>query len=335
MPTNLHALIRYRTIDRCLRDRTQMWTWSNLAEECEAALHEDMGMDRKLSRRTIMYDLNHMKSGVLGYHAPIIFDKEEKSYRYEDPEFSINSVPLTAGTLKELDQALLVLRQFSGQEKIEGIGNVIAKLEHMLNIQREDGAEPVIQFEQSLNAPGQKWLNVLYDHIKQNNCLTISYTPFGKEIQHYTVSPYLLKEYNNRWFLFCYNHKAKAIQNIALDRISEIKPSFNKYRTSKEFDPDVYFNNIVGVSIPPEEQLTTIVLEVYGKQANYLKTKPLHVSQKIKKEKKNRTVFTYKVVPNYELESRILSYGEHIHVLKPESLRKRIAKRLKGAVKRY
>ena len=282
-----------------------------------------------------MYDITHMKSGILGYRAPVIFDKEEKSYRYDDPNFSILSAPLAAGALKELDQALLVLRQFSGQETINGIGNVIAKLEHILNIQREDGTEPVIQFEQNLNAPGQKWLNVLYDHIKQHNTLTISYAPFGKEVRHYTVSPYMLKEYNNRWFLFYYDHKSKTIQNISLDRINEVKVSRKKFHASDKFDPGIYFNDIVGVSIPPEEQLTTIVLEVFGKQAKYIKTKPLHPSQKVKKEKKNGTVFTYKVIPNFELESRILSYGEHIRVVKPESLRKRIAKRLKAASKQY
>ncbi|RLD17625.1 MAG: hypothetical protein DRI69_11910 [Bacteroidetes bacterium] len=335
MATNLHALIRHRTIDRCLRDRSQPWNWKRLAEECELTLNEDMGVDCTLSRRTIMYDINHMKEGILGYHAPIVYDRGRKSYQYSDVNFSINQAPLSAKTLEELDQVLLILRQFSGQEKLEGMGSVIAKLEHGLNIQRDEGAEPLIHFEQSLNAPGQKWLDILYQHIKKKECLSITYRAFGKDISHHIVSPYILKEYNNRWFLFGFNHQDEYIQNLALDRIQEVRKSLKSFERVKQFDPDVLFNNIVGVTLPEKGKVTHILMEAFGNQAKYIQTKPMHKSQHIHKEKKNSIIFSYHLIPNFELESKILAYADLVKVIQPIDLRDKIAARLIAAAIGY
>ncbi len=335
MATNLHALIRHRTIDRCLRDRSQPWTWKRLAEECERTLHEDMGVDCTLSRRTIMYDIRHMKDGILGYYAPIEYDRGRKSYQYSDSNFSINQAPLSAKTLEELDQVLLILRQFSGQEKLNGMGSAIAKLEHGLNIQRDENAEPLIQFEHSLNAPGQKWLDILYQHIKKEDCLSISYQAFGKDITHHIVSPYLLKEYNNRWFLFGFNHKDEYIQNLALDRIREIRKSLKSFERVQQFNPGVYFNDIVGVTLPENGKVTRILIKAFGKQAKYIETKPLHKSQRVHKRKKNSIVFAYDLIPNFELESKILAYANLVKVIKPIDLRDKIAARLIAAAIGY
>jgi len=335
MATNLHALIRHRTIDRCLRDRSQSWNWNRLAEECELTLNDEMDLDCTLSRRTIMYDIKHMKDGLLGYYAPIEYNRKRKSYEYSDTGFSINQAPLSPKTLEELDQVLLILRQFSGQEGLQGMGSVIAKLEHGLNIQRDDEAAPLIHFEQSLNAPGQKWLDILYQHIKAEECLSISYQAFGKDITHHIVSPYMLKEYNNRWFLFGFNHGDEYIQNLALDRIREVRKSLNSFERVKQFDPDVLFNDIVGVTLPENEEVTRILLEAFDKQAQYIDTKPIHKSQGIHKKKKNSIIFSYELIPNFELESKILAYGDLVRVLEPRDLRDRIAARLIAAAIGY
>jgi len=335
MATNLHALIRHRTIDRCLRDRSQPWNWVRLAEECELMLNDEMGIDCNLSRRTIMYDIKHMKDGILGYYAPIEYNRQRKSYEYSDADFSINQAPLSAKTLEELDQVLLILRQFSGQEKLEGMGSVIAKLEHGLNIQRDDEAEPLIHFEQSLNAPGQKWLDILYQHIKKKECLSITYQAFGKDITHHIVSPYILKEFNNRWFLFGFKHQDEYIQNLALDRIQEVRKSLKSFERVKKFDPSVLFNDIVGVTLPEKGKVTRILMEAYGNQAKYIETKPLHKSQRVHKVTNKSIVFSYDLIPNFELESKILAYADLVRIIKPRDLRDRIAARLVAAALGY
>ena len=94
MATNKHAIIRYRTIDRCLKDRNNSWTWRELRDVCESAVEESMGQPVEISERTIKYDIAAMRSNdILGYYAPIRYDRKEKSYYYSDLKYSLTESP--------------------------------------------------------------------------------------------------------------------------------------------------------------------------------------------------------------------------------------------------
>ena len=108
MPANKNALIRYKTIDRCLRNRFRRWTIDDLTEACSAALREMEGITKGVSVRTVQGDLQMMRSDKLGYNAPIeVFDKIY--YRYADPNYSINGMPLTEDDCRLLRQAVEML----------------------------------------------------------------------------------------------------------------------------------------------------------------------------------------------------------------------------------
>ena len=108
MPANKNALIRYKTIDRCLRNRFRLWTIDDLTEACSAALREMEGITKGVSVRTVQGDLQIMRSDKLGYNAPIeVFDKIY--YRYADPNYSINEMPLTEEDCRLLKQAVEML----------------------------------------------------------------------------------------------------------------------------------------------------------------------------------------------------------------------------------
>lgn len=95
MPDNRNALIRYRTLDNCLRNRYRQWTLEDLIEACSEALYEYEGIDKGVSRRTVQMDLQMMRSDKLGYNAPIVVI-DKKYYMYEDLEYSITNIPKKA-----------------------------------------------------------------------------------------------------------------------------------------------------------------------------------------------------------------------------------------------
>ena len=108
MPANKNALIRYKTIDRCLRNRFRRWTIDDLTEACSEALREMEGITKGVSVRTVQGDLQMMRSDKLGYNAPIeVFDRVY--YRYADPNYSINGMPLTEDDCRLLQQAVEML----------------------------------------------------------------------------------------------------------------------------------------------------------------------------------------------------------------------------------
>ena len=110
MPANRNALIRYKTIDNCLRNPYRRWTLEDLVDACSDALYEYEGIDKGISKRTAQMDIQMMRSEKLGYNAPIVV-YENKYYKYEDPEYSITQTPLN-------EQDLTTLCEMSQKEKI-------------------------------------------------------------------------------------------------------------------------------------------------------------------------------------------------------------------------
>jgi predicted DNA-binding transcriptional regulator YafY len=336
MPANLQALIRYRTIDACLRRTNRAWSLDDLAEACGAALRDYHGNDHDdPSRRQIFYDIKFMKDPGQGFAAPIRYVRGEKSYRYARPDYSIFLNPLKPEELGELRHALGILRQFRGFRHLEGLENIITKLEQSLLASAGD-PDPVIQFDQPVDAPGQQWLNELFGYIRRRQALQLTYQPFHFDAPVGVIaSPHLLKEYNKRWFLFAFNHEEKKISTFALDRLQAVQPSLQPYRRSPYFQPDTYFRDIVGVSIPEGGVVEEVRFAVYGEQARYVVTKPLHHSQRTVAEEAERTVFALRLIPNYELETLLLGFGERAEVLAPAWLREKIRERGEGMRGRY
>ncbi|MCB0689928.1 MAG: WYL domain-containing protein [Saprospiraceae bacterium] len=335
MPTNLHALIRYRTIDECLTKRYRKWTWQDLADACAEKIYEYEGLEVVPSRRTIMYDLQYMRDGKLGYFAPIVYDRASKSYSYDDPDFSIQKFPLSKDDLFELEYALSILKNFKGFQNTTGIENIITKLEHTVTLQ-ETSKKEIVHFDHSLNEPGQKWLHMLYDFIQNENALKITYQPFYLDQPYQRViSPYIIKEYDNRWFLICWDHLRQDIRNFALDRLLDIEKEPVRFYVDPAFDATQYFENIIGVTLPKDQKVEEIIFEAKEEDAKYLITKPLHISQQIIEQTAVKTTFSIQVIPNFELESIFLSLGERIILISPEYLREKIKARLITQLSQY
>jgi len=110
MPANLNALIRYKQIDKCLRNRFVDCTIQRMQELCSEALAEYRGVYKLVSERTIRDDLRVMRSEMLGFEAPIVF--EDGKYYYSNPGYSIFDIPMEQkDLLKEVFMLLLKERE--------------------------------------------------------------------------------------------------------------------------------------------------------------------------------------------------------------------------------
>lgn len=338
MATNLHPLIRYRTIDHCLRRPYKRWGWKELSAACGEALREYFDSDLpNPSRRSIMYDIDTMRHGKLGYHAPIVYDRATRSYRYDDPEFTITRSALRPDDVQELRHALAILKQFNGFRQVEGIEQMTARLEHNLSLVTKKPSD-IIHFDQPHAAAGLQWLNPLYEAIHKRQPRQLTYQPFYEDEPYETVvSPLLLKEYNKRWFLIAWDHGRDRIQTFPLDRIQLLAEAPDTaYQQVEEFSPDRYFRDIVGVSFYDDHtEVQDIRLWVAARQAPYLITKPLHASQEILVSDAEGTLFGYRLIPNYELESLLLALGDAAEIKAPNSLRQRLQERTHAMAKRY
>ena len=143
---------------------------------------------------------------------------------------------------------------------------------------------------------------------------------------------------NNRWFLFGLNEEKGSIYNVALDRIEDISnpPKGTDYLFDFDFDPKQYFKDIVGVTRYAEFPIEHVVFRASEAQAPYVRTKPIHQSQKEMETLADGSVlFSIDVIPNYELERDWLGYGESLTVLSPDSLMKKLQERLEKTLENY
>ncbi len=338
MPINRNTLVRYKTIDRMLR-KGRRATLQELIDACSDALYEANGYG-DVSRRTIQHDIQEMRnSSELGYYAPITV-VDRKYYRYDDYNYSITDVPLSETDMRQLTEAVGLLKQMSSFRGFDDVEDVVNRLEDHLSSMRYK-VEPVILLEGNERLRGLEHITPLHDAIVDKNPLSITYQSFHwPEPQTFCFSPYILKEFRNRWFVFGRRHDSPEpiLLNLALDRIETVSPAPKKerYVKDKTFHPQQYFNDIIGVSRWPDDKVEHVVFRVDASQVPYVTTKPLHHSQQeISREDDSSVLFSIDVIHNYELERDILGFGEGITVISPESLASKIQERLQKMQDNY
>ncbi|NRF37613.1 YafY family protein [Pedobacter foliorum] len=335
MSVNKLALIRYRTIDECLKNRFRKWTLEDIIERVAHMLYEYEGITSGVSKRTIQADIQLMRSDKLGYNAPIVVT-DRKFYAYSDSSYSITKVPVNAADVNKMKEIVGILKQFEGFNYFDEMTEMITKLENNLYKSTHPN-ENYIQFEGNKQLRGLKHINPLYQAILQKKALLIEYQSFKAKAPIRNVYyPYLLKEYRNRWFLIVKARDGKALITMALDRIVGFQTLTEEpYKAYKGVDFDRYFDDLLGVTKSEKDRAQKVVLKINKLNAPYVLTKPIHHSQQLLAEDAEGTTIRIDVVLNFELEREILGFGECMKVLSPRNLASRMKKRLAQAARQY
>jgi predicted DNA-binding transcriptional regulator YafY len=281
-------------------------------------------------------DIQMMRSDKLGYNAPIeVYDN--KYYRYADPEYSITNSPLTDDDMKLMGETVEMLRQFEGFSVFSGMEDVLGRLEDHVTSMRHK-SRPVILLEKNDSLKGLKYIDPLYKAIIAKKPVKIIYKSFkARDMQKFIFSPFFLKEFRNRWFVYGWKKGAGMLYNLALDRIHEMGAAPGEvYQESKAIDPDTFFDNLIGVTKNINDKAHTIRFWAAPEQVPYIETKPLHKSQfVVQRDEDGSAIFQMEVVLNYELEKDLLGFGEGIKVLSPKCLVNNMSRRLRKASQYY
>ena len=317
----------------------RMATLDELIEACNDALFEANGYG-EVSRRTIQHDIQEMRySQVLGYYAPIkVVDR--KYYMYEERGYSITQIPVSPEDMVQLAEAVGLIKQMSSFRGFDGLEDVVNRLEDYVASMRYK-AEPVILLESNERLRGLEYITSLHDAIVNKKPIEIIYKSFhSPEAQTFCISPYVLKEFRNRWFVFgrINNFPDTPIFNLALDRIEEVSdaPKGERYLNENGFFPKEYFQDMIGVTRGIDLPVEHVVFIASVEDVPYIRTKPLHHSQKeIETRQDGSVLFSIDVVLNHELERDLLGYGEGITVVSPDNLVEKMRERLKKTAENY
>ena len=337
MPANKYALLRYRVIDRCIGNSSRLFpSKDDLREACEEALYGSLG--EHISASTIEKDLWAMRNeSELGYYAPIAYSKAERGYYYEDDDYSINELSLNDEDLMAIKFAAKTLDQFRDIPIFRQYENAIDKIVNRIAISplSEEGDLAFVQFETAPSSAEQGILQRLCSAVGDQHEVSFCYHKFNlNQPSSYNLAPYLLKEYRNRWYLIGFNNEKNTMQTFGLDRMSKLEVSSKRFVIQEKFNPDTFFKHSIGITqLSAEPQ--KVVLDLSPMQAAYLKSQPIHPSQVVISENKQRTRIELFVLETYELKSFILGLGSQAKVVEPPSLARQVQEELKASLNGY
>ena len=300
-------------------------------EKCNIAL-EQAGYKPVTSKVTILKDLEGIENDFP--EAVIVKRKIGRNlyYEYEDKSFSIYNIPLNDDEMAQLAQTISILSKFEGMPNFDWVDELIEHFKSSLNI--PSTRETIVAFDENFDLKGRNWFARLFSAIASQQALEIKYKPFGKEVISYLFHPYLLKQYNNRWFLFGCVDGYTSITNLPLDRIEEISPATIAYRPNTEIDFQEYFDEIVGVSKRGNE-ISKVLIQVANNLYPYIETKPLHGTQRVVSRENESTLIQIEVVINRELKQLLLSYGSGLTVMSPDSFKEEMQADLMKNLEKY
>ncbi len=320
---------REMIIDRCLRNRRGFSTLE-IMEKCNDALYR-RGEPPITALNTIRNDISSIESRY-GILVEAIRDGRNVRYRYEDPDFSIYNSPLSDEDIAQLTQSVAVLKRFDGMPGFEWVNELNAHIQSTVNVEMQS----VVGFHDNKQLKGLDFFTPLFEYITSKQAIVISYQSYKGADKTCILHPYYLKQYNQRWYLFGRDDKYGTISNFPLDRIVSIERSMVEYVPNQDIDFNKYFDNIIGVSVKAGVQREQIKISVCKEQLPYTLSKPLHHSQELVKENLDGSaILSINVVPNFELIQLLLSFGDRITVLSPDSVLKEIRSRIGKNYKNY
>ena len=183
---------------------------------------------------------------------------------------------------------------------------------------------------------GTENLYGLLHAIKNKVQISFSYKKFWEdEMSQRTAEPYALKEFKNRWYVLANDLKDNKVKSFALDRLTELEITRKKFQLPIDFDVNEHYKYCFGIISPNEHQPQEVILSFDPFQGKYIKTLPLHESQVILKDHEEELLIKLTLFLTHDFLMEILSYGDNVKVIQPESLIEDLKTSYENALKLY
>lgn len=270
-------------------------------EHIQQSLHEH-GFE--ISKRTLQRDIDAIRNE---FSVSVLFDRTRKGY-------------------------------FIDQDDSPGYGKLLKlmRLQNETEMVRQSlrDEDEYISFEHQDEWNNISWIRPLLDAIKHNKIVELHHFTFSRDqALPRRIEPYLLKEYQNRWYILGITEEGE-IRSYGLDRITSAVVTTSSFTPREDFDPHTHYVNVIGLN-HDGSSCEEVVFATDPLTAKYMKSLKWHLSQEVVSENDDEVVFRLYVQPNFELKQKILSYGGSIKVLAPQRLVTDIKKELDKTLKQY
>lgn len=182
----------------------------------------------------------------------------------------------------------------------------------------------------------QDHLSTVLEAMKSNNMLHITFKAFTmKEPKRFLVEPYCVKMSAQRWYMLARNTEHKNLRLYSLDRIEAVEISNTRFVLPDDFNAKDYFAEFFGIVLDESVPLQTIILRADKYHQNYMRTLPLHPTQREIFACDDYADFELRLRPTYDFYMKLMSFGNMIKVLEPKTLQEEICKWLENTIEMY
>jgi len=339
MPIAKNPFERYKIIDKHLK-RNKGFTIKELTEIVNEELrmfdrNSNPNHSREVSDRMIRIDIQNMPQIF-----PIEIIKKGSKYYYENVEDSIDNINITEADKTAITLAIGIFSRFNGTPLYDKFSDAVTRIlaSSVLRKINTTDTKRYIQVAEVTEGAGIEWLETIYTAIIDKTSLKLHYKSFGENISVKTISPYMLKEYRNKWYMIAYakeiKHDNKTIL-FKLSRIDQIEESYEDYYIDPKFNQEQYFKHTLGVFHLHDSSPIDVKLKLTGPIANLVSEDRIHSSMEILTKNEKEMIVQFRVYETPELYSLILGFGENVEVIDPIELRIKMKETLQRVRLRY
>jgi predicted DNA-binding transcriptional regulator YafY len=326
MANSKHAHLRYNLIDRYLQNKN--YTFDQLLEKLNEDI-ADVYPGEGISVRTLREDLKVFRDKENGFGAPL--PDKIRNLCYSDRKFSIATKPLLEYEQYLIDAAYQLLDRFDNHPKYSNLWNALASFQDAESADADESYSRILFHDNNEAYTGAELLKPMFLAIKKKQVLQLTTEKFdGSDNSTFVFHPHILKQYNQRWYVFGYNQdKEIARWNVPLDdRLKHYEVNEEMIYQEDNADWENFFREMVGpthLSITQETpELEHIILRFEKHRLPYFKSKPIHPFWDEYDEKGKEDLVFFNAIINRELVQQLLSYGKDVEVLEPESLKSKM-----------
>ena len=183
-----------------------------------------------------------------------------------------------------------------------------------------------------------QFLASIIQAIRDNRMIRVHYKGYRmEEDRFFDIEPYFIREFKRRWYLYGHKDfdKDHKPHMYALDRMLSVEVLPDTFNMPEDIDAREWFKTIYGVRKYDDMKTQKVLIKAYGKQVRYFRSLPLHSSQDEVETRRDCSIFSYELAPDYDFVQDVLGFGDMVEVLEPTALRNKFGQMIEHLYNMY
>lgn len=274
-----------------------------------------------ISMRQLRIDIKALKNKG----APLEYDPVLRGYRYSEPFGISDNIPLSPQDILHLRIAVETLSKVNNLEGFQQLPEIFEKIRSSVDkwVDRQ-ASEKAIYFDPLPRYEGSRHLAFLLRAVEHCYRIKFDYFPFhALESKSIIFDPYFLRHYDRRWYVGGFSHDPdeQFVRTFPLERISGNPNKVGYFHNKpKNYNPETYWKNIYGITIPPSSEIEEVVLSFSSIQGKYFLTSPFFEPFEIIENTNSKLMVLMRLIPNIDLIRKLAGLGADVRVIRPEKL---------------